>query len=132
MIQCGRLTIQEVFEVVPIEWCKYPVYHEFIGERVRVSSDRLRNFKVNGVKCVTCGIEGTIFISERNHQRDVSPHLNLYAETDAGLILMTRDHIIPKSKGGKNVFSNLQPMCTSCNCKKGSTVEGEDGNTHRT
>ena len=31
---------------------------------------------------------------------------------------MTKDHIIPKSKGGKNELSNYQTMCTYCNNEK--------------
>lgn len=30
-------------------------------------------------------------------------------------VLMTKDHIIPKSKGGANDISNYQTMCKRCN-----------------
>ncbi len=33
---------------------------------------------------------------------------------------LTRDHILPKSKGGKNVWENIVTCCKQCNAKKGS------------
>jgi 5-methylcytosine-specific restriction endonuclease McrA len=35
---------------------------------------------------------------------------------------MTIDHILPRSKGGKDTLENLQPMCSSCNAKKADKV----------
>jgi hypothetical protein len=51
---------------------------------------------------------------------DSSPHFNLYAEEDARLILMTKDHILAKSKGGQDVLENFQTMCAICNNLKGN------------
>lgn len=34
-------------------------------------------------------------------------------------VLLTRDHIIPLSAGGTHTTDNIQPLCRSCNSKKG-------------
>lgn len=33
---------------------------------------------------------------------------------------LTVDHIIPKSKGGLDTYSNLETLCRKCNCDKGN------------
>jgi hypothetical protein len=38
---------------------------------------------------------------------------------------LTADHIHPKSRGGAKHISNLQPLCSYCNNRKGSLTELE-------
>ena len=39
----------------------------------------------------------------------------------------TVDHVVPKSKGGSENFSNLQLLCRQCNHAKGDTLLLDDG-----
>ena len=40
---------------------------------------------------------------------------------------LTMDHVIPKSRGGKNTWQNLVAACKKCNQKKGSRTTDESG-----
>jgi len=83
---------------------------------VKMTSLRYQTFKKN-LRCVCCGIEGTIFLLElpRNGGRPCQPHFNLYAEREGDLVQLTKDHIQPRSRGGKDYISYMQTMCCSCN-----------------
>ena len=94
----------------------------FDGDFIKIDTLRLMSFKVHGITCVKCGIKGEFFAKEK-HKGDVSYHFNLYARNQLGEeVLMTRDHIIPLSKGGSEVIENLQTMCSVCNQIKDNKV----------
>jgi hypothetical protein len=80
---------------------------------VRLNGDRFSLFKKSNV-CVSCGIVGTKFILMACSAAHVG-HMDLYGEEDGRLVLMTKDHIIPRSKNGTNEDSNYQCLCAICN-----------------
>ncbi len=89
------------------------------GDKIKMRSVRLLNFKVHGIRCVGCGLEGEYFYKEKSHKRDGSYHLNLYGVRDGKEILMTRDHILSSAAGGDGTLENSQTMCQPCNSRKG-------------
>jgi hypothetical protein len=89
------------------------------GDYIRLGSLRLFVFKHLGHKCVACGLEGAFWRKERDAHSERF-FMQLYGVTrDGGIVLMTKDHIRPASKGGKNYAGNMQTMCATCNNKKG-------------
>lgn len=69
--------------------------------------------------CVACGLEGSRFFLCKNPS-DSRPHLNLYAVENDEMVLMTKDHIVPVSRGGTDTLSNLRTMCSPCNHGRGN------------
>jgi hypothetical protein len=84
----------------------YGVYHRPVIIRLlnyvtyktrRISITRGRILKRDGHRCVYCG-----------HNRN-----------------LTIDHVIPKSRGGKNSWTNMVTCCSKCNSKKGDRTPEE-------
>ena len=91
---------------------------------------RLKVFHKKGTKCVTPGCDkvGTkLLVNEvftrKQHKKipgSGSIHVDIYTENN---VMMTIDHIHPKSKGGAVLdMNNLQIMCTKCNSNKSDKI----------
>lgn len=115
------VSIEEVLPIIePYKIRSKKKYHSFNGFEVKINhSIRLQCFKDLGTTCVKCGLKGEFFAIES--KSDERPHLNLYGIRDGEEILITHDHIIPKSKGGKDFIGNSQTMCAYCNHEKGDS-----------
>ena len=126
-----KYSIEEVFQMIGEEHLnkqnaaeKHHYDIEVDGFKVHPISLRYMTFYQKGTKCVCCGKEGAYFQLDPDRNGDNAEtrrHFNLYAEDGT---LMTKDHIIPKSKGGMDRVSNMQTMCYPCNKAKGATCPG--------
>jgi 5-methylcytosine-specific restriction endonuclease McrA len=114
-IRAGKIPLERVLPYVG-------GYHRwYCGHQVNMSSGRLVLFKrkAKNLRCAKCKTDASFFAVER-HKNTHTYHLNLYAlQRDGSEMLMTKDHIIPICKNGKNKQRNYQVMCARCNCKKG-------------
>lgn len=99
---------------------------DFIYNWFKIKRNSLRYYVFkNSRKCVSCWIEWTFFALEKNEDiKDNRAHFNLYAiDKKWKEVLMTKDHIKPRSKWGTDDLKNLQTMCTVCNCNKWNKIK---------
>ena len=118
-----NLTIEEVYNAVkdvlfePEDKKAMVVIN---GDKIKGNSQRFQTFFTKGLKCACCGIEGKYFGKEKDFNA-ARYHLNLYAlDESENEVLMTKDHIVPRSKGGASELYNYQTMCVKCNIAKGN------------
>ena len=106
----GEFSLEDIFDNICEDKVEFKVGEEIYF--VKMNSQRYVLFKQNS-SCVVCGLKGKKFILQGSSPQ--SPHFNLYAVENQTLILMTKDHVVPKSKGGKDVPENYQTCCSICN-----------------
>lgn len=115
----GEFNVNEVLPYISREDRKREYKVDETIYEVRMDSSRYFVFREN-LCCSACGLKGVKFCLERSPS-DKNPHFNLYGIENDRLILMTKDHVHPKSYGGVDIHSNYQTMCAVCNNLKGSS-----------
>ena len=96
--------VDEVFVGAPLAKEYDPIFRTDVPEREDVE-------KVN----VTKDIKDTLFVLQEERCNGC---LHQFPKRS-----LTRDHIVPKSKGGQDVDSNLQLLCGFCNSTKGDRTQ---------
>ena len=96
------------------------------SKRVRINpnSHRIKMLIEGKMICAECGIKANHIYLER-HINDLLAdfNFNVYGINAAGVeVLMTWDHILPKSLQGSDHAANAQCMCSECNVKKGNKI----------
>jgi hypothetical protein len=120
-------SIEEVLQMRTLAFQKGLRHTRINHLRISIDSRRIQTFLYSGMDCVQCGLKGSYFVLERHgqgHQGGCGKwHLSLYGlNSNNEEVLMTRDHIRPRSMGGKNSLRNSQTMCAICNRKKANLI----------
>ena len=101
-------------------------YIELDGVKVKTTSARHTVF-LNSMICAICGMKGSFFAIEKIvADPGTVYHFNLYGIKDGEEVLFTKDHIVPRSKGGPNHISNYQTLCAVCNHEKDDKQEDKE------
>jgi 5-methylcytosine-specific restriction endonuclease McrA len=127
-IRYAAVSVSEVLERVAPSGSstgRYDNWKFINGIDARVSVVRLRAFARN-LKCVCCGRVGNVFLLERHINEMPGQYVNLYSLNHGALTLMTVDHILPDSIGGKYTPDNFQTMCHPCNEAKKNHMPVKD------
>lgn len=126
MKRAAILSLEEVQPYLPKAgqiWVKQKPRPQAIIKEMKVFLDSFRYyvFVKNNFTCVVCNLEAAHWALERNDSEGTDEtryHLNLYGLLDGKEILFTKDHIVSRHKGGRDILDNFQTMCCLCNAAK--------------
>ena len=122
LIFYGETTLENGFDILT----KEPRDRLLRGRTVSACSgiELFKSLRGQPIKCYRCGCVADRWIADKHaNDKQGPPVLNLYATDRNGqLVLMTRDHIIPKSVGGIDHIDNLRPACATCNEQRGNKL----------
>lgn len=103
-------------------WIKDLTHRTYLGSRVG-------KLMVEQPKCVcvNCGIEGNLVVIHRHkNENSEVQHTDVFALDDKRLVMMTLDHILPESLGGKSDITNYRVMCRDCNQARSNVLTNDE------
>lgn len=109
----------------PKGWDLKKIKKEYDGDMMKMGSQRYYTF-AKSLKCEYCNLTGSIIYKERGMGKNGKPqncgyHFNLYAINEKGEeVIMTKDHVLAKARGGKDNIKNYLTSCKCCNEEKGT------------
>jgi len=123
MFKFKDFSYEDVISKISYKGKKVPFVVNEKTYHVKMGSQRYIVFKKQR-SCYVCGLNGIKFTLETSDLK-ICPHFNLYGHEFSQDVLMTKDHIIPRSKGGKDIISNYNTVCVICNNLKSNEFSYE-------
>jgi 5-methylcytosine-specific restriction endonuclease McrA len=128
MITLGTFSVKSIIPHIGEGKTSIKLRHLTGVQSIKVGTLRLECLRRNQI-CVVCGLVGNRFVLQEQHNKinglaGTVPHLNLFHYSNVEPVLMTVDHIIPRSKDVREwqIVENLSTMCSFCNLAKADTL----------
>lgn len=104
------------------------IFSDTLNKRFEVykNSQRYLLFKNAGCVCVSCGMVADKCILIAEPDGSSRGHFEFVGTKNDKYVIMTKDHIIPRALGGKDILENYQPMCQECNLEKKHKCDSQD------
>jgi CRISPR/Cas system Type II protein with McrA/HNH and RuvC-like nuclease domain len=115
-------TIEEVMKLLQDNKGRKVITHNKV--EIRLKSHKNILFLNKQHSCKICKLPVT-YVALEKLQKDIKMyHFNYYTihPKTKQEILFNVDHIIPKSKGGSDIITNMQLTCEICNTVKGNKI----------
>ena len=120
-----ELNLEQGFDVLDV-----PTKYDRLVKGRQVSAcagwSFFQTLRGHAIKCWSCGCEADRWVADRGRKQQQQPVLNLYGMRGEQLVLINRDHIIPRSLGGVDDNENLRAACEVCNGGRGNAITEED------
>lgn len=92
---------------------QYGAYKGGLENKLRLNLQRISKKK---------HADGSYTTKEWQELKEKSGNKCVFCHRAEADVTLSADHIVPLTKGGTNFIENIQPLCRSCNSKKGNRL----------
>lgn len=129
----------------PINWVNWQeAVNLYVRQQVAWTASET-TLRVYGGTCQRTGLRSFLDLNtiiavrgaKARHNRDITPaltnralferdrHTCLYCGSHFKTSLLTRDHVMPRAQGGRDIWSNVVTACKACNVRKACYTPGQ-------
>lgn len=127
-IQCGKRFTVRPARINTAKYCSYSCKAKHKPVRLthgKSHTPEYKRFYCNTRRALKRNADGSHTIEEWTITKRNFNFMCVNCGAGEPEIKLTRDHIIPLSRGGSDYISNIQPLCKKCNSIKSYTITAD-------